>query len=274
MHSFGKKIKKIRKERRLTQKSLSQDICSQSVLSRIENDEELPNVWVMQQLCFRLGVTLDQIMGMDVDDVQSNHCLFRQMKIFDHQKKYRELFELLHKEKDKASFKLAGDLQLYYYYKGCCYYHLYKDYEKALNYFRRSLLCVQEREQVCFTAQEIQIISYIGLVYASMGDRQQARILLQRAVKYSCQMPEEQLTISLVKIFYNFGHFLWEESEYDLAEEQVDRGISWDTQNDSYYYLVELFELKSKLLEKRDCVEQAEEFAQMAAGLSQLNRVT
>lgn len=273
MHSFGKKIKKIRKERHLTQKSLSQDICSQSVLSRIENDEELPNVWVMQQLCFRLGVTLDQIMGIEVEEIRTNHCLLRQMKRFEHQKKYGELFELLHKEKDKASFKLAGDRQLYYYYKGSCYYHLYQDYEKALNYFRRSLLCIQEREQVCFTAQEIQIISYIGLVYASMGDRQQARILLQRAVKYSCQMPEEQLTVSLVKIFYNFGHFLWEESEYDLAELQVDRGISWATQNDSYYYLSELFELKSKLLRQQSCFEKAADFARMAEGLSQLNHI-
>ena len=45
--SFGTIIKEIRKEQKMTQKMLSQDICSQSVLSRIENNEELPNVVVM-----------------------------------------------------------------------------------------------------------------------------------------------------------------------------------------------------------------------------------
>lgn len=48
---------------------LSEDICSQSVLSRIENNEELPNVLVMQQLCDRLGVTVDQIMRYKSGDV-------------------------------------------------------------------------------------------------------------------------------------------------------------------------------------------------------------
>ncbi|EGO6563123.1 helix-turn-helix transcriptional regulator, partial [Enterococcus faecalis] len=59
MNSLGAVIKEIRKNRKLTQKMLSEDICSQSVLSRIENNEELPNVLVMQQLCDRLGVTVD-----------------------------------------------------------------------------------------------------------------------------------------------------------------------------------------------------------------------
>ena len=54
MNSLGAVIKEIRKNRKLTQKMLSEDICSQSVLSRIENNEELPNVLVMQQLCDRL----------------------------------------------------------------------------------------------------------------------------------------------------------------------------------------------------------------------------
>ncbi|OSP57962.1 Cro/Cl family transcriptional regulator, partial [Enterococcus faecium] len=42
IESFGTIIKEIRKEQKMTQKMLSQDICSQSVLSRIENNEELP----------------------------------------------------------------------------------------------------------------------------------------------------------------------------------------------------------------------------------------
>ena len=42
--SFGQIIRTFRKKRKMTQKMLAEDICSQSVLSRIENNEELPNV--------------------------------------------------------------------------------------------------------------------------------------------------------------------------------------------------------------------------------------
>ena len=53
IESFGTIIKEIRKEQKMTQKMLSQDICSQSVLSRIENNEELPNVLVMCRQPYR-----------------------------------------------------------------------------------------------------------------------------------------------------------------------------------------------------------------------------
>lgn len=64
IESFGTIIKEIRKEQKMTQKMLSHDICSQSVLSRIENNEELPNVLVMMQICQRLGVTIDHVMNL------------------------------------------------------------------------------------------------------------------------------------------------------------------------------------------------------------------
>ena len=79
MNSLGAVIKEIRKNRKLTQKMLSEDICSQSVLSRIENNEELPNVLVMQQLCDRLGVTVDQIMRYNSGDVHFVTYSFEKM---------------------------------------------------------------------------------------------------------------------------------------------------------------------------------------------------
>lgn len=44
--TFGETIKRLRKERKMTQKMLAQGICAQSVLSRIENGVEIPNVMV------------------------------------------------------------------------------------------------------------------------------------------------------------------------------------------------------------------------------------
>ncbi|NSO08100.1 helix-turn-helix transcriptional regulator, partial [Enterococcus faecalis] len=88
MNSLGAVIKEIRKNRKLTQKMLSEDICSQSVLSRIENNEELPNVLVMQQLCDRLGVTVDQIMRYKDVDVHVVTSSFDNMAEYFSHKKY------------------------------------------------------------------------------------------------------------------------------------------------------------------------------------------
>ena len=95
MNSLGAVIKEIRKNRKLTQKMLSEDICSQSVLSRIENNEELPNVLVMQQLCDRLGVTVDQIMRYKSGDVHVVTYSFEKMAEYFRHKKYQLLLNYL-----------------------------------------------------------------------------------------------------------------------------------------------------------------------------------
>lgn len=93
--SFGTIIKTIRKERQMTQKMLSQDICSQSVLSRIENNEELPNVVVMAQICQRLGVTIDQVMSLSNKDIRGSLKQFDLLAYYFRKRDYRKLEQLL-----------------------------------------------------------------------------------------------------------------------------------------------------------------------------------
>ena len=60
MSQLGHRIKIIRKKNNMTQKILADKICSQSVLSRIETGEEVPNAVVLHQLCERLGITVSK----------------------------------------------------------------------------------------------------------------------------------------------------------------------------------------------------------------------
>lgn len=97
--SFGQIIRTIRLKRKMTQKMLAEDICSQSVLSRIENNEELPNVWVMYQICQRLGVTLDQVMMLHSEEINKTNQIFAEIESHFVHKQFREMRE---KMEDKA----------------------------------------------------------------------------------------------------------------------------------------------------------------------------
>ncbi|MCH0445727.1 helix-turn-helix transcriptional regulator, partial [Enterococcus faecium] len=90
IESFGTIIKEIRKEQKMTQKMLSHDICSQSVLSRIENNEELPNVLVMMQICQRLGVTIDHVMNLSRKTTRTNDKLFELLDSCFQKRDYRK----------------------------------------------------------------------------------------------------------------------------------------------------------------------------------------
>lgn len=124
--SFGTIIKEIRKEQKMTQKMLSQDICSQSVLSRIENNEELPNVVVMAQICQRLGVTIDHVMNLSRGKVRSALKQFELTDLYFQQRDYRKLEQVIKSSTMIENLYDAADYQKYYYYLGVCEFTLRK----------------------------------------------------------------------------------------------------------------------------------------------------
>ena len=50
-----------RKELGLSQVKLCQGICTQSTLSKLENNEQIPSVGILSQLCQRLGLSIDSL---------------------------------------------------------------------------------------------------------------------------------------------------------------------------------------------------------------------
>ena len=61
IESFGKQIKQLRIERKLTQKELAKDVCSQAELSKIENGKTIPTIDLVQRLSQKLHISMDQI---------------------------------------------------------------------------------------------------------------------------------------------------------------------------------------------------------------------
>lgn len=250
LDSFGNVLKAIRKERKLTQKMLSQDICSQSVLSRIENGEELPNVLVMQQLCQRLGVTIDQVMLYNSTDVKEADELLELMAYHFRKKEYKVLDELLKRPGLIEQLYLDTDIQLYFYYLGSCEFFLRGNCENALSLLKQGLSYTFKLDKMHVSKEEIQLISCIGKVYGDMGNLEEAEQYLKKSIHLFYRLPNRRGNVELTKIFYNYASFLFKKRQYALANEHIDSGIQLARQKNSFYYLEDLFQLKSKLLKK------------------------
>jgi len=137
--SFGQNIRSIRLKRKMTQKMLAEDICSQSVLSRIENNEELPNVWVMYQICQRLDVTLDQVMMLHSEEINKTNQIFAEIESHFVHKQFQEMREKMEDKAIKDYLYLDSDMQMYYYYLGSCDYFLDQNYDAALEALKKGL---------------------------------------------------------------------------------------------------------------------------------------
>lgn len=60
---LGKTIKNLRTDLELTQKQLAEGICSQSLLSRVEQGLEIPSVLIIHNICQKLGITVDALLS-------------------------------------------------------------------------------------------------------------------------------------------------------------------------------------------------------------------
>ncbi|MFC0361192.1 helix-turn-helix domain-containing protein [Enterococcus canintestini] len=271
--SFGHVLKQIRKERKLTQKMLSQNICSQSVLSRIENDEELPNVLVMQNLCERLGVTIDQVMTLHSEEIQKVNQLLNQMAYHFFHKEYTELADLLKQPAILDQLYLDTDLQLYYYYLGSCEYFLGRDLELALQHLKQGLSYTFQADKHYISSNEIQLISCIGRVQTDLGQKKEGEDNLAYSMELFETLPKERIDCRLAKVFYNFSLFLYQEKRYEEALAVVKSGAEMVRKQKSYYYLEELFQLKGLIYKALGKKEHGEKYFKISNSVQRITNL-
>lgn len=268
--SFGTIIKEIRKEQKMTQQMLSQGICSQSVLSRIENNEELPNVLVMAQICHRLGVTIDYVMNLSKDKIRAATRQFDLLDLYFLKRDYRKLEQELKSAKVTENLYSAEDFQRYYYYLGVCEFILRKNLVKALSYLKEALTYSSQKDRTHVCDIEIQLISCIGKVYGVAGRSTEARYYLSRSVQLLHDTINEHNKSELTQIFYNYGSFLFHQGERQAALEQVNQGIRWAQEKNSYYYLNDLFILKSLIYKQQNELSKALFYEELAQAVKKI----
>ncbi|MDT2614448.1 helix-turn-helix transcriptional regulator [Enterococcus dongliensis] len=253
MAAIGEVLKEFRKEHGMTQKDLSRGICSQSVLSRIENNEEIPNIIVIQQLCHRLGITIDQLMLDFLPEELFLRKYFNKMFMYLRVGKYLEIRTTLEYLDERQITHLDKDRQLACFFKAVCAYFIDEDPKKSLNHTIQGLsICVSKKYDGYFDSR-ILLLSFAGKMYAVLGDVNKAKSYYSQSFElFQTMMADYSERSELSNLFVNYGTFLFKQERFDFAEKVVDMGLKWNRQQCSYYKLKELLELKILMLESRD----------------------
>ncbi len=264
IQSFGQNLKILRKERKLTQKMLAEGICAQSLISRVENDEELPNAVILQQICQRLEITMDQLMLSQVEAITKLNRKFDEIHTHFIQTNYEKVYALIHDENFVNQLQLEIDLQRYYYYLGSCQYYVKNDTQLAIESLKRGILYTYGQNKSNISMVELQLISCLGRVYGENGQSKKALELTSYCFNLFKQLPNEQKIFELVKVAYNYADVLFQMNELELALEVIEEGFLVGQQFSSYYYLKELFLLKGLVLQKKEKMLEASEYFELA----------
>lgn len=270
--SIGETIKQLRQERKLTQKMLATGICAQSVVSRVENNEELPNVVVLHQICERLTITVDQLLLSQSADIRKTSEKFQLIQQYFLQREYEQIAQILKEADLLESLYLETDLQSYYYYLGSCEFFVAKDYSSAVQSLRKGLSYTYNQDKVFVSTIEIQMMSCLGYVLKESGQLLQATKELEKSYHFIQELPQERKTFELIKVYYHYGELLYEQGCYEQAFAVVEEGLLLVQQFCSYYYLEELYDLNSFILEKMQREIEAEENRLLARRVKKISQ--
>jgi transcriptional regulator with XRE-family HTH domain len=137
MNSLGQKVKKLRKEKGLTQQDLADNNISRSMLSLIENDVAQPSMSTLSYVAQKLGRSLSYFLSDDEEiNQQGEKLLIKAENLIDegqHEEAFKNIHAFISQHQDAASYsateRLFGSL---YVLLGICCFNM--QHPEALSY--------------------------------------------------------------------------------------------------------------------------------------------
>lgn len=138
--SFGEHLEYIRIEHHLTRTSLSDGICSEKQLYRIEKSESEPSIFILSHLSLRLNIDLLDLYRQYNLNIQTGFKEIVEINTYLRDYDIRNLKKYLNtlnfsKFESNPLFK-----ETYYYALASCFYVLDCDYKSSLFYINKGLL--------------------------------------------------------------------------------------------------------------------------------------
>lgn len=272
--AFGSVLKDIRISKGFSQRSLAENICSQAMLSRIENNDAVPSVILMKQLCDRLAVSLDYVLGSDYGPSskpeKENEWLLL-LRFYHQNLQYPQLLRVIDETTILTNLSTAEELQEYYFYYGCALIYTKSVDPAPIDVLQKGLALTYCKARPSATALEIMLLSEIGKAYADSGQSTIGIAYMKKSLAYFYNFETERLENQLAKIFYNMATLYIDFRNYKAALKVINQGISWCGRNKIFYFLDELFLLKGIVLQDNDLIDDAIRFVQVAETLKELS---
>lgn len=270
--TYGNVIKELRTDRFLSQGELAEDICSQGMLSRIENNDVVPNVLVMQKLCERLNVSVNYVLTREETAKAPTNNWLELLKQYKHSKQFHQLTETIDEIENLEGkvFKTKLEMQEYAYYKGCGLSYVNPNSSEALAVLQAGLNETYNRKKQHATDMEVLLLSEIGRVYYSQGKFELGVSFMKRSIAQFYSDINKREKVDLIKVFYNISASFVDLKTYDEALEYIEQGILWSQKKKSYYRLSDLYLLKGIILKDLGRMDEAIEIVEISDTLDKL----
>lgn len=237
---LGSMIKQTRKAGHLTQKQLAAGICSQPMLSAIEQGQYTPNAKLLLALCKRLGISLDEISLSANFDISATTNLNQKLDRLCNAHRYQELLDFLQADDVLDHIETDAQMQAYYYYLGVSKWHLQDDIQTVETDFQLSLANAHPNQLSVLTRLGL---ASTGIIKAQLGYVRAVEKLFDQALLGIEKAAYEE---NLNAIFYLAGMSYFELKQYPQVTNWLVKGIDFATVHNSHYMLANIYYLLAK----------------------------
>lgn len=229
-----------RKELGLSQKELSNGICTQATLSKFENNGKIPSLKILIKLCNRLGLSLDSIIGVNDSSSKKVAKEMSQAEFNLIIQEYDDAWTIINKIDSNSLNNDKNLLMQYYYLRG--YLNVLDDGDlfDAVFDFNRILSELDTRGETIFT-----FLSFVGMgmVYAKQGDDTKSEYYFSKVFNniYTMSIDDVSKIWRYINIIFYCAIYYSEKQDLETANALLNYGVKVCAENHVTYYIARIY---------------------------------
>ena len=240
-YDLGITIKELRIKKNISQSELCHGICSQSQISKIEKGVIYPSSILLYQLSERLGIDPNNIFALTqnkrlkyVENVKYviKDCL--------KQKQYKELYEIVKKEKNLNNFQTKDEKQFLIWHEAIAIFMVDKSIKTALDFLNNALKLTVTNSDF-LSEREIDIMQTIAIFHGENKEYEKSINILRRCLTNFNKLDFPRDKEIKLKIIFNLAKILGHANQHEEAVKYNDMGIKLAINLNTLYLLGELY---------------------------------
>ncbi|HDR4765730.1 TPA: helix-turn-helix domain-containing protein [Bacillus thuringiensis] len=249
-NDLGITIKELRIKKNISQSELCHGICSQSQISKIEKGMIYPSSILLYQLSERLGIDPNNIFALTqnkrlkyVENVKYviKDCL--------KQKQYKELYEIVKKEKNLNNFQTKDEKQFLIWHEAIAIFVVDKSIKTALDFLNNALKLTLTNSDF-LSEREIDIMQTMAIFYAENKEYEKSINIFKKCLTNFNKLDFPRDKEIKLKLMLNLAKCFDFTYQHEEAIKYIDKGSKLAINLNTLYLLGELFYLKGQCLLK------------------------
>ncbi|MCU4804577.1 helix-turn-helix transcriptional regulator [Bacillus cereus] len=240
-YDLGITIKELRIKKNISQSELCHGICSQSQISKIEKGVIYPSSILLYKLSERLGIDPNNIFALTqnkkikyVENVKYviKDCL--------KQKQYKELYEIVKKEKNLNNFQTKEEQQFLIWHEAIAIFMVERSIKTALDLLNHALKLTLTNSDF-LSEREIDIMQTMAIFHGENKEYEKSITILRRCLNNFNKLDFPRDKEIKLKIIFNLAKNLGHANQHEEAIKYNDMGIQLAINLNTLYLLGELY---------------------------------